>query len=77
MWQVEQSVPTAHIGTVWQKAGLRTVLERRKVQLLKVLFRIRSFGRPRCPEKAGITKARDRGWGRWMSGDSVGVEEEG
>ena len=68
-----QSVPTAHIGTAWQKAGLRTVLERRKVQLLKVLFRIRSFGRLRCKEE---DKARDRRWGRWLFGDSVGGEEE-
>ena len=73
---VDSQFFTAHIGTAWQKAGMRTVLERCKVQLLKVLFRIRSFG-PRCPEKAGVTKVRDRGWGRWMSGDSIGVEEEG
>ena len=43
------------------------------MQLLKVLFRIRSFGRPRYQEE---DKARDRRWGRWLFGDSVGGEEE-
>ena len=49
--------------------------ERRKVQLLIVLLRIRSLGQSYL-EEAGVIETRDRGWGRRVSRDSLRVEVE-